>query len=274
MEREKENKVSKCDDNNCSVYILTFPDGKKYVGMTSRSVEDRWENGTGYNCNKRMYAAIKAVGWCNVKKEVCATGLSLLDAQLLEKQKIAEYRATEPDRGYNRYACASTGKPPLYPTLDVEDAELVGMFGMDGRFLRDFEDVDDAVANCDGATVDGIMDCIEGKTGSHAGKKWMIHTVNRITPASLALLMKRKQRSDTGGRHKAPKHGDTKIMMYDLKMRLEQVFDSLVDAAENNKVGATYQGIYACCKKAIRKHANKVWRWDKDASSDTLSDCI
>ena len=55
---------------------------------------------------------------------------------------------------------------------------------------------------------------------------------------------------------------------------MEREYESLVDAAESNKVGAMYQGIYACCKGAIRKHANKVWRWDKDASTDTLSDCI
>lgn len=87
-------------------------------------------------------------------------------------------------------------------------------------------------------------------------------------------IRSRKRRSDAGGNHKQYKHEGVRVGQYDLAGRLERVFDSLVDAAENNKVGATYQGIYACCKKAIRKHANKVWRWDKDASSDTLSDCI
>lgn len=84
----------------------------------------------------------------------------------------------------------------------------------------------------------------------------------------------RKKRSDIGGNHKQYKHEGVRVGQYDLQGRLEREYESLVDAAENNKVGATYQGIYACCKNAIRKHANKVWRWDKDASTDTLSDCI
>lgn len=87
-------------------------------------------------------------------------------------------------------------------------------------------------------------------------------------------IRSRKRRSDVGGNHRQYKHEGVKVGQYDLQGRLEKVFDSIVDAAESNKVGATYQGIYACCKKAIRKHANKVWRWDKDTSTDTLSDCI
>ena len=84
----------------------------------------------------------------------------------------------------------------------------------------------------------------------------------------------RKRRSDAGGNHRQYRHDGVKVGQYDLAGRLEREYESLVAAAENNKVGATYQGIYACCKGAIRKHANKLWRWDKDDSTDTLSDCI
>lgn len=87
-------------------------------------------------------------------------------------------------------------------------------------------------------------------------------------------IRSRKKRSDIGGNHRQYRHEGVRVGQYDLAGRLEHEFESLVDAAESNTVGATYQGIYACCKKAIRKHANKVWRWDKDASTDTLSDCI
>lgn len=87
-------------------------------------------------------------------------------------------------------------------------------------------------------------------------------------------IRSRKKRSDIGGNHKQYRHDGVKVGQYDLAGRLEREYEGLVDAAERNTVGATYQGIYACCKKAIRKHANKVWRWDKDTSTDTLSDCI
>lgn len=90
----------------------------------------------------------------------------------------------------------------------------------------------------------------------------------------LREIRSRKRRSDAGGNHKQYKHDGVKVGQYDLQGRLEREYESLVDAAENNKVGATYQGIYACCKKAIRKHANKVWRWDKDTSSNASSNDV
>jgi hypothetical protein len=96
----------------------------------------------------------------------------------------------------------------------------------------------------------------------------------RLDEDEMREIRSRKKRSDIGGNHKQYKHEGVRVGQYDLAGRLEREYESLVDAAESNKVGATYQGIYACCKGSIRKHANKVWRWDKDASTDTLSDCI
>lgn len=87
-------------------------------------------------------------------------------------------------------------------------------------------------------------------------------------------IRSRKRRSDAGGSHRQYRHDGVRVGQYDLQGRLEREYESLVDAAENNKVGATYQGIYACCKNAIRKHANKVWRWDKDTSSDASSNDV
>lgn len=101
----------------------------------------------------------------------------------------------------------------------------------------------------------------------------------RLSDDEMREVRSRKRRSDAGGNHRQYRHDGVRVGQYDLAGRLEMVFDSLVDASERNTVGATYQGIYACCKKAIRKHANKVWRWDKGeegeaTSSDDLSDSI
>ena len=96
----------------------------------------------------------------------------------------------------------------------------------------------------------------------------------RLGDEEMREVRSRKRRSDAGGNHKQYRHDGVRVGQYDLAGRLEMVYDSLVDAAENNKVGATYQGIYACCKGSIRKHANKVWRWDKGTSSDASSNDV
>lgn len=76
----------------------------------------------------------------------------------------------------------------------------------------------------------------------------------------------RKERTDKGERHRASKHGDFRVGQYDLAGHLEAEFHSLIDAVENNKVGATYNGILACCMGTCHKHRNKFWR--KEADND------
>lgn len=85
-----------------SVYVLTVPDGKAYVGATSTSVEERWNNGNGYRSNKGLWDAILHYGWAQVTKSVVATGLSEDEASELEKHYIKLLGSTDPDRGFNK----------------------------------------------------------------------------------------------------------------------------------------------------------------------------
>lgn len=56
-----------------SIYVHTFPDGKKYVGMTSQDVENRWQLGWGYKDQKNVFNAINSVGWNNIQHQVIET---------------------------------------------------------------------------------------------------------------------------------------------------------------------------------------------------------
>ena len=67
------------------------------------------------------------------------------------------------------------------------------------------------------------------------------------------------QRSDKGIKRGNYKY-DMRIGMYNFAGKLEQTFENLTDAVENNPVGATYKGILACVKGEIKKHAGKIWR--------------
>jgi GIY-YIG catalytic domain./NUMOD3 motif. len=84
------------------VYLLTFPDGMRYVGMTSRSVEERWENGNGYRNNVRLAKAIKEVGFENIKKEHFAYALNRGSAERIETGLIEHFDCANPEKGYNR----------------------------------------------------------------------------------------------------------------------------------------------------------------------------
>ncbi|MBQ3373051.1 MAG: hypothetical protein IJG40_07960 [Oscillospiraceae bacterium] len=53
-----------------TVYKLTDPEGKIYIGCTGKSVEERWNGGRGYYRDTPIRRAIKEFGWENFKKEI------------------------------------------------------------------------------------------------------------------------------------------------------------------------------------------------------------
>ena len=77
----------------------------------------------------------------------------------------------------------------------------------------------------------------------------------------------RKKRSDAGGRHRAYTYDGRGVDMLNFAGEIEAEFGSLRQAAIENGIGASYQGILACCNGKTRKHCGKVWRW-KEVSDE------
>lgn len=90
------------------VYKLTFPNGMVYIGR-AHSVEQRWANNGAHYKGQKVYDAIQAFGWENVKKEVV---LYLSDnselIKTIEKELIREHR-------HNSYNLSAT--PEYYDTV-------------------------------------------------------------------------------------------------------------------------------------------------------------
>lgn len=80
------------------VYCLTFPDGKKYVGMTKQDIRRRWRKGKGYE-GQPVYDAIMACGWENIKHEILFTCETKEEAEAKEIELISTLNARE--NGYN-----------------------------------------------------------------------------------------------------------------------------------------------------------------------------
>lgn len=75
--------------------------GKVYIGITGQKPYRRWDNGRGYIGNKYFYRAIQKYGWSNFSHEILHRGLTLQEANIIEKSLIAEYDSANPQRGYN-----------------------------------------------------------------------------------------------------------------------------------------------------------------------------
>lgn len=98
---EEIREMSPNDIGQYCVYELTFPDGKKYYGMTVNT-QMRWNNGTGYR-NQVVGEVIEEFGWENVEKRIIAENLTKQNAELIERTLIKGTGSDIPGIGYNIY---------------------------------------------------------------------------------------------------------------------------------------------------------------------------
>ena len=91
--------IEPVDVITAKVYMYTFPDGKIYIGMTTKSLEER-RNG-GYQHNRALQNAMRSCGWKAIKKTILAEFENIEDAFEEEKKQIELHDATNPAKGYN-----------------------------------------------------------------------------------------------------------------------------------------------------------------------------
>ena len=87
--------------NSFTVYMHISPNGKRYIGITSKSMEQRWNNGNGYNHNAYFFDAIRKYGPKSFQHMILAKNLSKEQACKMEKELIKKYDTTNREKGYN-----------------------------------------------------------------------------------------------------------------------------------------------------------------------------
>jgi group I intron endonuclease len=83
------------------IYCHTFPNGKRYVGITRTSPERRWGKGRNYTTCPLMNRAIQKYGWENILHEVIDTAESKKAAEVKERHYIGLFMSDRPEHGYN-----------------------------------------------------------------------------------------------------------------------------------------------------------------------------
>ncbi len=86
-----------------TVYKLTDPEGKVYIGCTGQTVKKRWRNGSGYSSNSPVGRAIRALGWDSFRKEILCEKLTQEGGERLEKWFVDYYDSLNPEKGYNGF---------------------------------------------------------------------------------------------------------------------------------------------------------------------------
>ena len=83
-----------------TVYCHTFPNGKKYIGITQQEPQRRWRDGKGYE-GQAVYNAILKYGWKNIKHDILFTGLTKSEAEQKEIELIKALETDSHKHGYN-----------------------------------------------------------------------------------------------------------------------------------------------------------------------------
>lgn len=86
--------MKRINNKNWIVYKHTFPNGKVYIGITSRSVKIRWGlKGNNYSkAQPLIYNAIKKYGWENIEHKILFDSLNEVSAKEIEKDLIFYYK--------------------------------------------------------------------------------------------------------------------------------------------------------------------------------------
>lgn len=100
------------------VYMHTNKiNGKKYIGITCKDPEKRWNNGYGYCRNKHFFSAIQKYGWNSFEHKILAKNLTSEEAGNMEKDFIAKYKSNLSEYGYN---ICSGGETNILPKESLE----------------------------------------------------------------------------------------------------------------------------------------------------------
>lgn len=87
--------------NYCVYCHVNKTNGKRYVGITCRTPEERWQNGTRYTHNEHFYRAIQKYGWDGFDHIILHRGLNKDDACKLEVKYIRDWKLRDDKFGYN-----------------------------------------------------------------------------------------------------------------------------------------------------------------------------
>lgn len=88
------------------IYIHTCPNGKRYIGITTRKPDYRWNSGNGYKYQPHFFNAIQKYGWDNIDHMIFET-TSELTMFFWEKVLIHHYKTNDKRYGYN---CSDGGE--------------------------------------------------------------------------------------------------------------------------------------------------------------------
>lgn len=212
-----------------TIYLHEFPNGKRYVGMTSQSPERRWRKGEGYKSQPYLYREILKYGWDNIKHTVLAEVNEKAEAEKLERSYILKYNSNSSDYGYNIESGGEKAK---------------------GYKLRQ-------------ETRDKMSASRKGANNHNYGKHLSEDTKEKLSKAHLGKKMSREAvMKSVLKRMGGNAYNARKVIQLDKAGNIINKFPSLADASRSSRVRV--QDIYSCCTGRQKTSHGFGWKYDEE----------
>ena len=246
-------------DRTYAVYMHIFPNGKRYVGMTSsKPVEKRWgSNGCGYQ-TQFVYADILKFGWENIAHEIVCQDIPFHEAELKERELIKEYQTTDLEYGYNISLGGMTGSGVLNESTkeklrqwDYAHPEVIERMRWYARH-KTSETIEKTRRALTG--MKQSAETKEKRALKLRGRKHSPEVIERMRIAQTGRAWEEK-------RVKATLRATEKaVLQYDSCGNLMCRHESATKAA--NAIGGAFGSVARCCRGERRTYKGYIWRYE------------
>lgn len=215
--------------NNWYVYIHIFPNGKKYIGITSQSLKNRWRDGKGYKEQPIIWKAIQKYGWDNIEHKILFENLSKEEAEKKEKELIKEFDTLiYNNKGYN----IQEGGLHHQNIINREEVIKLWKTGENMKYIAE-------KLKCSPKTISYILD------------------QNGITKEE------KKQRQQQASAEATQKSMGKKVNQFDLNKNYIATYPSLQEASKAVNANNQYY-IKSCCEGKVSKAHGFLWQYYKE----------
>lgn len=216
---------------------------KKYIGITNRKPEERWNKGNGYR-GQYFGKFIRKYGWDNFEHKILLDNLTKNEAQLAEIKFIKKYKTNDENFGYNK---------TIGGDYDFTDRTIkINQYDLNGTYLKTWNSIIDIVNyyHIDSST---ISKCISRNS----------QAIN---------FMFRKYNGDTNDISPyIKKRATTKINQYDINGHYIKTWESLKEL--RNNIGCNNNTIIRCCNGQQKSLYNKfIFRYYDGSTKDIKID--